>query len=185
MQGQFSPIAATIATRAITHQPSYAEKVYSYITDALNPPNQEQRPIKGVSENDLHSNRYTPIYASQTTFFKDLPLIDHERLTTSQTNFKDKFQELLQRFINNLIRRDNELQIGVSNNDQAAILNALHSFLGVAGYVGAHALHQYVKQRLYPAVYAGHMPDEEAWVETVHALVQISVDALQRDWVYE
>jgi HPt (histidine-containing phosphotransfer) domain-containing protein len=123
------------------------------------------------------------LYPSQEVFFKGLPLLDFERLTTSRSNFKDKFHEFLQSMISNLRSRDKELQIGFEHKNQQAILETLHSFIGAAGYVGAYALHQYIKVRLYPAVYAGEFPEEEAWVETVHALVEKSIDALQKDWV--
>lgn len=185
------PITSEITEHTATaHQLTYAEKVYAYITETLTPHRQE-KPLTETATTDIFppedspSNRYNPAHQSQNDFFKDLQLIDHARLKTSQSNFKDHFQEFLQRMIQNLIRRDNELQIGVDNNDVEAVLNALHSFLGVAGFVGAHALHQYIKQRLYSAAHAGRMPDEEAWLETVHALVEISIEALRRDWVEE
>jgi CheY-like chemotaxis protein/HPt (histidine-containing phosphotransfer) domain-containing protein len=182
--------ATTAEFLSAAHQHAYAKEVYTYVNEKLTPLRQDRPLINTtateiITAEDSSSNRYIPAYQSQVAFFKDMPLIDYARLKSSQTSFKDKFQEFLHRMIQNLIRRDNELQIGYNNNDREAILNALHSFLGVAGYVGAHALHQYIKLRLYPEVYAGRLPDEEAWVETVQALVQISVDALRRDCVIE
>ncbi len=129
------------------------------------------------------SNCYLPLYKSQDEFFKDLPLLDFVRLSDSKSGFKDKFQNLFHRMVGNLNRRDLELQLALNEKQPEAVLNALHSLMGVAGYVGAHALHQYVKLRLYPAVLARQFPDEEAWAETVHDLVIKSIDALYRDWV--
>lgn len=190
-QSQIDPAAFSSTTAeylSVTHQHSYAEEVYAYVTETLTSQHQEKPLNNSTTEiitEDSPSNRYIPTYQSQEAFFKDMPLIDYVRLKNSQSSFKEKFQEFLQRMIQNLINRDNELQIGFNNNDREAILNALHSFLGIAGYVGAHALHQYIKLRLYPAANERRMPDEEAWVETVHALVEISVGVLRKDWVRE
>ena len=138
---------------------------------------------KVVEPMDAPSNRYFPERQSQVEFFEDLQLIDHARLKVSQVNLSDNFQNFLQSIVKNLIARDKELQIGFDNNDVDAITNSLHSFLGIAGYACAHALHQYIKLRLYPAVATGRYPDDEAWIETVHALVKNSVEVLRRDWV--
>ena len=152
----------------------------------LHPPSTPQENIKIVAINpmaDTSSNRFIPQLQSQMGFFQHMPLINNERLVSSKSNFNEKFQELLQRMINDLIKKDQDLQIGFDNNQDEALLDLLHSFSNVAGYIGAHALHQYIKLRLYPAVSAGRFPEEEAWVETVHALVIQSVDALSRDWL--
>lgn len=191
VQSKIDPAAFSSTTAeylSATHQHSYAEEVYAYVTETLTPLHQEtplKNTIELITAEDSPSNRYIPVCQSQEAFFKDMPLIDYARLKNSQSSFKDKFQEFMQRMIQNLINRDKELQVGFNNNDGEAILNALHSFLGVAGYVGANALHQYIKLRLYPEAYAGRIPNEEAWVETVHALVKISVDVLHRDCVKE
>ena len=179
--------ATTAEYLSAAHQLNYAEEVYTYVTETLTPLRQEKilKKTELIAAEDSSANRYIPVYQSQEAFFKDMPLIDYARLKTSETSFKEKFQEFLQRMMQNLINRDSELQVGFDNNDVEAILNALHSFLGVAGYVGAHALHQYIKLRLYPDAYAGRFPVEEAWVETVHALVKMSVDVLRRDCVKE
>jgi len=129
---------------------------------------------------DSRSNRYIPQFKNQETFFKDMPLIDYAQLTSFQTSFNDRFQEFLQRFLSNLLARNEDLQNSFRNKDMHAILMALHSLVGVAGYVGAHALQQYIKIRLYSAVHAGYLPDEEAWAETVNALVKKTVDVLQK-----
>jgi|GEM_PF-229518 len=194
VQPQIDPAAFSSTTAeylSATHQLPYAdEEVYACVTE--NPtPQHKEKPLKNtitseiITGEDSPSNRYIPVHQSQEAFFKDMPLIDYARLKSSQLSFKEKFQEFMQRMIQNLINRDSELQIAVNNNDAEAILNALHSFLGIAGYVGAHALHQYIKLRLYPDASAGRLPNEEAWVETVHALVIISVDVLRRDRVKE
>jgi len=189
-QSIFDPAAFSSTTAeylSSAHQLNYAEEVYTYVTETLTPQRQGKilKKTELISAEDSPSNRYVSVYQSQAAFFKDMPLIDYARLRTSQTSFKEKFQEFLQRMLQNLINRDNELQIGFNNKDAEAVLNALHSFLGIAGYVGAHALHQYIKLRLYPEVSAGRLPSEEAWVETVHALVQISVEVLRRDCLKE
>jgi CheY-like chemotaxis protein len=132
---------------------------------------------------DSLANRYNPEYQSQKPFFKDMPLIDYAQLASFQSNFNNKFQEFLQRFLNNLVVRNEDLKTGIKNNDMGAILKALHSLVGAAGYVGAHALRQYIKLRLYSAVGAGHMPEEEAWAETVHVLVKETVNTLQERYL--
>ena len=192
LQPKIDPAAFSSTTAeylSATHQPNYAEEVYAYVTDTLTPSHQD-KPLKNTTteiivKEDSPSNRYIPACESQEIFFKDMPLIDYARLKNSQSSFKEKFQEFMQRMIQNLMNRDNELQIAFNNKDAEAVLNALHSFLGIAGYAGAHALHQYIKLRLYPEASAGRLPSEEAWVETVHALVKLSVHALHRDCVKE
>jgi len=134
---------------------------------------------------DSQSNRYIPECQSQEIFFKDMPLIDYAQLTSFQTNFDNRFQEFLQRFLSDLLSRDEDLQNSFDNKDIGSLLKALHSLVGFSGYIGGHALQQYIKLRLYSAVHAGHLPDEEAWIETVHALVKKSVDVLRRDYVKE
>lgn len=129
---------------------------------------------------DSLANRYTPEYESQEAFFNNMPLIDYAQLTGFQSNFSNRFQEFLNRFLSNLIARNGDLQSSFANKDMHAILMALHSLVGVTGYVGAHALHQYIKLRVYPAVHAGYLPDEEAWVETVGALVKETVEVLRK-----
>ena len=141
------------------------------------------RKIETDNGSQVPGNFYFPLYESYDEFFKDVPLLDSARLADSKSGFKDKFQEFLQRMIKNLFARDMELQTAVIENKHGAILSALHSFIGIAGYIGAHALHQYIKLRLYPVVYEGGMPEEEAWVETVHDLVIKSVEALRLNWV--
>jgi len=128
---------------------------------------------------DSISNRHIPVHQSQEAFFNNMPLIDYAQLTGFQSNFSNRFQEFLNRFLSNLIVRNEDLQNSFANKDMHAILMALHSLVGVTGYVGAHALHQYIKLRVYPAVHAGYLPDEEAWVETIGALVKETVDVLQ------
>lgn len=155
----------TATTAAIEHQEKPIESVFDTEINALT---------------DSTSNRYIPAYQSQESFFKNMPLIDYAQLTSFQTNFENNFQEFLQRFLSNLIERDEDLQNSFNNKDMHAILMSLHSLVGVAGYVGAHALQQYIKIRLYSAVHAGYLPDEEAWAETVHALVKKTVDVLHK-----
>ena len=163
-------------------QDNPAEKIH------INADVMEKRSVTDTGINaltDSPSNRYFPAYQSQKAFFNDLPLIDYAQLTSFQANFNNQFQEFLQRFLSNLLERDESLQTSFTNKDMHAILMALHSLVGFAGYIGAHGLQHYIKLRLYPAVHAGYLPDEEAWVETVHALVVKTVDVLRTDYVSE
>jgi len=172
------------AKTAVREQHLAAHQHAIAITETCVDQHQEQS-AESVSDAEIHaltdsaSNCYFPLYQSQEGFFKHMPLIDYAQLISFQSGFNTRFHEFLHRFLNNLLERNEDLQRSFSNNDIKAILMALHSIVGATGYVGAHALHQYIKLRLYPAVHAGYLPDEEAWVETVNALVRETVEVLR------
>jgi CheY-like chemotaxis protein len=171
---------------AAKNQPEKSElRVLTPATSSVDLPTKTTHDAEIKALTDSPTNRYISAYQSQESFFINMPLIDYTQLTSFQSNFKNKFQEFLQRFLNNLIERNEDLQNGLQNKDMQAILRALHSLVGAAAYIGAHALHQYIKQRLYSEVHAGHIPNEEAWAETVHALVNNSVDVLRKGYLQE
>ncbi|MET3106269.1 two-component system CAI-1 autoinducer sensor kinase/phosphatase CqsS [Oxalobacteraceae bacterium GrIS 1.18] len=146
------------------------------------PHNVMMNPSTQTGQATEFGNRFSPHHAAQKAFFKELPLLDFERLHATKATFKAAFEDTVQSMINNLKRRQEELKTGIENNNPEAVFETLHSMLGVAGYVGAHALHQYVKLRLYPVAQTGQFPDEEAWFETVCALIAQSTNALHEGW---
>lgn len=138
-----------------------------------------------MSNSQTSSNRFVPASASQREFFQELALIDFERMTDSKNNLTTRYAEFMRSMIVNLDNRNIEVHAGVEDGDINVVMEALHSMKGLAGYLGAHALMQYVKLRLYPAAYARRFPEDVEWATTLDALIAESVEALEEDLLKE
>ncbi|WP_027802200.1 ATP-binding response regulator [Paraburkholderia dilworthii] len=104
------------------------------------------------------------------------PLLDEKRL--QELVALDLLDQTFLNGIEQIRATVDHLATSVAAREFDSAREALHMLLGVSGNIGAHALHQFVRQ-IYPRVVEGEWPAEADWLARICSLSERSAPALQ------
>ena len=113
-----------------------------------------------------------------------VPLINVHHLEQLRRTDPQIMQECLDIFIPQMQEMLLRIETHIADRDFEAFYSALHTLLGNAGDAGFHALHQYLKAKVYPqAAQAHEWPSEINWLETARDLYGRTVRAMQGSYI--
>jgi CheY-like chemotaxis protein len=115
-----------------------------------------------------------------------VPLIHTERLDQMRMLDRTLLTECLTAHIEQMKEHFVQLEAQMANGNFLAFRSQLHMLLGDAGAAGFHALHQFLKTEVYPAVVETQAwPEPDTWLATARALYTQTERVVRRTYLTE
>lgn len=122
--------------------------------------------------------------AAVATDANGVPLVHTQRLDQLRQLDGSLLRESLTVHIGQMEEHFVLLEKQVASRDFIAFRTQLHNFLGDAGAAGFHALHQFLRNEVYPAVAeAQQWPESDTWLATAKALYTQTERAVRRTYL--
>lgn len=143
--------------------------------------------VKVLTRQDAHStdsivsSEQTGAAAATDT---GVPLIHAEQLERMRRLNNKLLEECLTAYIEQMRERFDRLEEQMAKGNFTGFRTQLHKLLGDAGEAGFYALHQFLKNEVYPTVaYHQQWPESEGWLTTSKDLYAQTVHAMRRTYL--
>lgn len=140
--------------------------------------------VKVLTRQDAHSTDSSEQTGAATTTDTGVPLIHAEQLDRMCKLNNKLLMECLTAYIEQMRERFDRLEEQMAKGNFTGFRTQLHKLLGDAGEAGFYALHQFLKNEVYPTVaYHQQWPESEGWLTTSKDLYAQTVHAMRKTYL--
>ncbi len=183
-QAQRLPIIALTANGGDQHvAQAKAAGMDEFISKPFSPDQLRAVLIKVLTP-DEHGRHFSA--AAVAADANSVPLIHTQRLDQLLQLDATLLRDSLTAYIEQIQQHFVALEAQMASRNFAAFRTQLHQLLGDAGGAGFHALHQFLRNEVYPAVADAHQwPEPDTWLATAKALYTQSERAVRGTYLPE